>query len=130
MGLGSAYVFSTLCITPYKQPYAAIHENKTFNYHVSPGKSAIPSFWPGTYPSICTGACEVRTCNGLYKRSVLLTLGFQQQNDNICDHGQALVWVKTCIVFHALISIIEEEDEDMEYIAELVQEGRDCEELH
>jgi hypothetical protein len=41
-----------------------------------------------------------------------------------------LVWVKTCIVLHALISIIEEEDEDVEYIAELVQEGRDYEEFH
>jgi hypothetical protein len=41
-----------------------------------------------------------------------------------------LVWVKTCIVLHALISIIEEGDEDMEYVAELVQEGRDYKELH
>jgi hypothetical protein len=38
-----------------------------------------------------------------------------------------LVCVKTGIVLHALINIIEEKDEDMEYVAELVQEGR---ELH
>jgi hypothetical protein len=48
--------------------------------------------------------------------------GLRQQIDDIHDHRQALVWVKTCIVLHALISIIEEGDEDMEYIAELVQE--------
>jgi hypothetical protein len=56
--------------------------------------------------------------------------GLRQQIDNIRDHGRALVWVKTCIFLHALISIIEEGDEDMEYVAELVQEGRDYEELH
>jgi hypothetical protein len=56
--------------------------------------------------------------------------GLRQQIDDIRDHGRALVWVKTCIVLHALISIIEEGDGDMEYVAELVQEGRDYEELH
>jgi hypothetical protein len=56
--------------------------------------------------------------------------GLQQQIDDIHDHGWALVWVKTYIVLHALISIIEEGDKDMEYVAELVQEGRDYEELH
>jgi hypothetical protein len=34
------------------------------------------------------------------------------------------------VLSHALISIIEEGDEDMEYIAELVQERRDYEESH
>jgi hypothetical protein len=56
--------------------------------------------------------------------------GLRQQINNIRDHGRALVWVKTCIVLHALISIIEEGDKDMEYVAELVQEGSNYEELH
>jgi hypothetical protein len=49
--------------------------------------------------------------------------GLRQQIDNARDHERALIWVKTCIVIHTLISVIEEGDEDGEFIAELVQEG-------
>ena len=44
----------------------------------------------------------------------------RQQIDNVIDHKHALAWVKTCIVIHTLIVIVESGDEDRDFIAELV----------
>jgi hypothetical protein len=51
--------------------------------------------------------------------------GLRQQIDNSRDHEHALVWVKTCIIIHTLVSIIEEGNEDEDFTAQLVQEGTD-----
>ena len=51
--------------------------------------------------------------------------GLRQQIGDANDHKGALVWVKTCIVIHTLISFIEEGDEDNNFIDELVREGTD-----
>jgi hypothetical protein len=51
--------------------------------------------------------------------------GLRQQIDDSRDHERALVWVKCCIIIHTLISIIEEGNEDEDFVAQLVQEGTD-----
>ena len=53
--------------------------------------------------------------------------GLRQQIDNSRDHELALVWVKTCIIIHTLVSVIEQGDEDEDFISELVEEGIDDE---
>jgi hypothetical protein len=50
--------------------------------------------------------------------------GLRQQIDNTIDHERALAWVKTCIVIHTLISIIENGAEDEEFVEELIRLGR------
>jgi hypothetical protein len=49
--------------------------------------------------------------------------GLRQHIGNTTDHKRALAWVKTCIIIHTLVSFVEEEDEDNEFIDELVREG-------
>lgn len=49
--------------------------------------------------------------------------GLRQQIDDSLDHERALAWVKTCIVIHTLVAIIEEGAEDQDFMNELVQEG-------
>ena len=51
--------------------------------------------------------------------------GLQQQINDSRDHEHALVLVKCCIIIHTLTSIIEEGNEDEDFIAQLVQEGMD-----
>ena len=51
--------------------------------------------------------------------------GLRQQIDNPRDHELALVWIKSCIVIHGLVSIIEQGDEDKDFVAELVRAGID-----
>lgn len=53
--------------------------------------------------------------------------GLRQQIDNSRDHELALIWVKTCIIIHTLVSVIEQGDEDEDFISELVEEGIDDE---
>ena len=52
--------------------------------------------------------------------------GLHQQIGNATDHMRALAWVKTCIVIHTLVSIVEEGGEDNEFMDELVREGTDA----
>ena len=52
--------------------------------------------------------------------------GLRQQIGNATDHMRALAWVKTCIVIHTLVSIVEEGGEDNEFMDELVREGTDA----
>ena len=52
--------------------------------------------------------------------------GLCQQIGNATDHMRALAWVKTCIVIHTLVSIVEEGGEDNEFMDELVREGTDA----
>ena len=52
--------------------------------------------------------------------------GLRQQIDDARDHKRALAWVKTCIVIHTLVSLVENGNEDGEFVAELVQEGTDA----
>ena len=49
--------------------------------------------------------------------------GLRQQIDDSVDHERALAWVKTCIIIHTLISIIEHGTEDEEFVEELIQLG-------
>jgi hypothetical protein len=56
--------------------------------------------------------------------------GLRQPIDNARAHGRALIWVKTCIIIHTLVSIIEEGEEDDDFTAELVQEGLDETDTH
>lgn len=51
--------------------------------------------------------------------------GLWQQIDDSRDHEYALVWVKCCIIIHTLISIIEEGNENEDFVAQLVREGTD-----
>lgn len=51
--------------------------------------------------------------------------GLRQQTSALLHHEHALVWVKTCIVIHTLVSIIEHGREDEDFIAKLIEEGRD-----
>ena|ERR1700690_2745875 len=51
--------------------------------------------------------------------------GLRQQIDDARDHDRALVWVKTCIIIHTLVSIVERGSEDADFVAELVREGAD-----
>jgi hypothetical protein len=62
---------------------------------------------------------------GYLKRQFSSLQGLRQQIDNATDHKRALIWVKTCIIIHALVSFVEKGDEDGEFIAELVREGTD-----
>jgi hypothetical protein len=50
--------------------------------------------------------------------------GLRQQIDNAIGHERALAWIKTCIVIHTLISIIENDAEDLEFVEELIQLGQ------
>jgi hypothetical protein len=49
--------------------------------------------------------------------------GLRQQISNAQKHDSAIVWVKTCIVIHTLVGIIEDGDEDLDFIDELIREG-------
>lgn len=49
--------------------------------------------------------------------------GLRQQVDNSTDHARAVAWIKTCIVLHTLIFIIENGNEDPDYVEELLEEG-------
>ena len=53
--------------------------------------------------------------------------GLRQQIDNTRDHECALVWLKTCISIHTLVSFVEGADEDTDFVVELVREGTDGE---
>ncbi|KAJ7318333.1 hypothetical protein DFH08DRAFT_819940 [Mycena albidolilacea] len=46
-----------------------------------------------------------------------------QQIDNSVDHERALAWVKTCIVIHTLVGMVEAGNEDQDWMDELLQEG-------
>ena len=56
--------------------------------------------------------------------------GLRQPIDDARAHRRALIWVKTCIIIHTLVSIIEEGEEDDDFTAELVQEGLDQTDMH
>ena len=71
------------------------------------------------------GLCKVGACMGYLKGQFSSLWRLHQQIDNAIDHKCALAWVKTCIVIHTLIVIVKSEDEDGDFIAELVQEGTD-----
>src|ERR1700712_5121350 len=50
--------------------------------------------------------------------------GLRQRINSPIDQERALTWIKTCIVIHTLISIIENDAEDQEFIEELIQLGQ------
>ena len=50
--------------------------------------------------------------------------GLCQQIDNALDHECAIAWIKACIVIHTLIFLIEHGEEDLQFVLELIQEGR------
>ena len=52
--------------------------------------------------------------------------GLRQQIDDVKDHKHALAWVKTCIIIHSLVSLIEDGNEDNDFMDELVREGADA----
>jgi hypothetical protein len=49
--------------------------------------------------------------------------GLRQQIDDSVDHERALAWVKTCIVIHTLVGMVEAGNEDQDWMDELLQEG-------
>lgn len=49
--------------------------------------------------------------------------GFRQQINNSINHECALAWIKACIVIHTLVILIENGDEDREFIEDLVRQG-------
>ena len=51
--------------------------------------------------------------------------GLHQQVDDPRDHERAVAWIKTCIVIHSLVFLIENGEEDQDYVDELVEEGLD-----
>ena len=51
--------------------------------------------------------------------------GLRQQIDNELDHKRAIAWIKACIIIHTIVFIIENGDEDPDYVAELVEEGKE-----
>ena len=107
MWADSAYALDSWCITPYKRPLAALPENKTFNYHLS--RVRVKS----------------EHAMGYLKGRFSSLRGLRQQIGDATDHKRALVWVKTCIIIHTLVSFIEEGDEDSDFMEELVREGTD-----
>lgn len=51
--------------------------------------------------------------------------GLRQQIDDAVDHTRAIAWIKACIVIHTLVFLIENGQEDPEYLQELVELGRE-----
>ena len=60
---------------------------------------------------------------GYFKGRFCSLRGLRQQIDNAVDHERALAWVKACIVIHTLVLLIEDGNEDLEFIEDLVRQG-------
>lgn len=60
---------------------------------------------------------------GYFKGRFCSLRGLHQQINDAVDHERALAWVKACIVIHTLMHLIENGEEDPEFVDELVQEG-------
>lgn len=60
---------------------------------------------------------------GFFKGWFCSLWGLHQQIDNNVGHERALAWVKACIIIHTLVHLIEDGNEDMEFVDDLVREG-------
>ena len=121
----SAYALNSWCVTPYRKPLSALAENKVFNYHLSRVRFLFihPEMPPTTSRQV---RVKSEHAMGYIKGRFCSLRGLRQQINNPQDHECTLIWVKTCIIIHTLVSIIEHGDEDGSFIAELVQEGTDA----
>ncbi|GAW01816.1 DDE family endonuclease [Lentinula edodes] len=100
----SAYPIEAWCVIPYKKPHNRDPANKTFNFWVS--------------------HVRIRSEHAVdHLKGRLQSLrGLRQQILDEQSHRRALEWVRTCLVIHTLIHIIEEGDVDSEWEEELIQQ--------